>query len=165
MSEPPLPEDTVARHTGANVSPIRPVEQPPQASYVPEAAEEGSPSHGPEHAGSPVVGDGRQGQRHKAPARKRSVPELGTNISKKPVKPRKRRKKVESSVPQLEPAEYESSLAVVSCDATGEDVEQPPLTVTKAVVNHYDEMTRALCAGKVCNATCAKAVQVDVCLV
>lgn len=88
--------------------------------------------------------------RRRAPARKRALPDLGTNISKKPPKPRKKKKKEATEViARSSSPDPDCSTALVTCDTDVDNVEQPSELVHQGI-NRFDEMTRALCPGKVC---------------
>lgn len=98
-------------------------------------------------SGNPIP----QKKPRKAPVRKRAIPKLGTSISKKPPKSRKKKtvKNPKTPVPPATSVDQECSTAMVTCDTDADHVDQP-LAVATAKVNQYDEMTRALCPGKVC---------------
>lgn len=111
----------------------------------------GSPAGPPAGPVPPLENPIPQKKPRKAPVRKRTLPEVGTSISKKPAKPRKQTpaKNPRTPVPSSTSVDHECSTVMVTCDTDAEHVDQP-LAVAKAKVNQYDEMTRALCPGKVC---------------
>lgn len=104
----------------------------------------------PESCEPPGIDQLPQNKRRRAPTRRKPLPELGTNISKSTVKPRKkaRQKTTNALVPQSASVEHDCSTAMVACEADVDHADQP-MAVSNSVVNQYDEMTRALCAGKV----------------
>lgn len=103
----------------------------------------------PESCEPPGIDQLPQNKRRRAPTRRKPLPELGTNISKSAVKPRKkaRQKTTNALVPQSASVEHDCSTAMVACEADVDHADQP-MAVSNSVVNQYDEMTRALCAGK-----------------
>lgn len=140
---------TELRHSIASVGPSGPAERPLVSRWPEPAEPERRPApEGPGQHEASDVGDLPQPPQRASPARKRSCPELGTNISKKAAKPRKKKKKANSDLAQLVPADHDPVTAV-ACDETAVDEEQVG-AVAASAVNQYDEMTRALCPGKVC---------------
>eukprot|EP00892_Ulva_mutabilis_P006683 jgi/Ulvmu1/4387/UM002_0112.1 len=101
----------------------------------------------PDADNPPAAGDLPKTNNQRCMVQKRNRPKLGTNISKHQVKPRKKRKKSNLDLSLAPPPENNSAIAVASFDARAHDADHH-MPATKAVVNQYDEMTRALCAGK-----------------